>query len=180
MTRNGHRHQGCNRIHRQRAVSGGDVVVVSLRAVIQRVGERVGGFTRVELAARHIVGRTLAVREAVATHRHVAVGQRRAVVGLAGRGGGQRHVTSVHAQLAVHRLSEGVVGRHIRRAAHHLVAGHHVGHGVHMRHRALDRSRQHIVRLQHTLSVGIAAVGQRRTVVLLVLGSGGDDNRGVA
>ena len=107
MTRNGHRHQGCNRIHRQRAVSGGDVVVVSLRAVIQRVGERVGGFTRVELAARHIVGRTLAVREAVATHRHVAVGQRRAVVGLAVRGGGQRHRALVDGNHAV-------VGRDIR------------------------------------------------------------------
>ena len=107
MTHNGHRHQGCNRIHRQRAVSGGDVVVVGLHTAVQRVGERVGRFTRVELAARHIVRCTLAVREAVATHRHVAVGQRRAVVGLAVRGGDQRHRALVDGNHAV-------VGRDVR------------------------------------------------------------------
>ena len=92
VARDGHGHTA-EGVHRQRAVGRGDGVVTGLRTLVQRVGERVGGLAGVELAARHIVRRALARDKAVAIHRHSAVGQLGAVVGLAVRGGSQRHRT---------------------------------------------------------------------------------------
>ena len=155
-----------------------DIVVAGLRAARQCIGERVGRVAGIKLATRHIVRSTLTVCKAVATYRHRAAGQRSAVIGLAVVCRGQRHVTSVNAQLTVNGRREGVVGGHIRGTAHHLVASHHIGDSIHVRHSAFHRGGQHITIQQYARCVGKAVVGQRHTVVLLILGVCRDSDRG--
>ena len=72
----------------QRALNLRNVVVASLRAARQRISEGIGAFADRSLSARYIVRSALARYKAVAAHRHRAVGQRSAVVGLAVACGG--------------------------------------------------------------------------------------------
>ena len=77
---------------RQRAIGGGNAVVLGERALVQGVGERVLGAANRRPGSGHVVGRALAVDEAVASLGNRAVGKRGAVILLGvGRGGhGQR------------------------------------------------------------------------------------------
>ena len=93
--------------HRQRALGGGDVVVAGLGALVQGVGEGVLGAAHDGLGARHVVGRALALGEAVAGDLHLVVGQGRAVVGLGVGGGGQGHLALADGQLAADELDFG-------------------------------------------------------------------------
>ena len=87
-----------------------DCVVVRLRALVQRVGERVIALANVRPASRHVIRRAFAVSKAVsAANRHRAVRQRRAVVDLLVRSRGQRHFALLDHELAVFDLE-----RHLR------------------------------------------------------------------
>ena len=89
LARDRHNHFVRNRIDFQRSVFGGDRVVARQRAFVQRVGELVRALANFRLASRHVVRRALTFNKA--NSRHSVVRQRRAVVGLAGRTGGQLH-----------------------------------------------------------------------------------------
>ena len=82
----------------QRALSLGDGVVGGLGALVQRVGERVLRLADVGNRAGHVVGRALAVNEAVAANGDLRLGQGCAVVNLAGAGGGQGDAALVDGQ----------------------------------------------------------------------------------
>ena len=88
--------------NRQRACGCFDVVVVGIRACVQRIGERIAAASRIQLAAGHIVGRAFTVHESVAAHRHGVVRQRLAVVGLAVRRARQCNATLRDLQFAGH------------------------------------------------------------------------------
>ena len=100
----------------QRAIFRSDGVVVGLRVLVQRVGERVVDLTNIGDGAGHIVGRTLACGKAVAGHGHVAVRQRRAVVDLLGAARSQRHGALCDGQLAVRRHGDDVLLRPVNGA----------------------------------------------------------------
>ena len=95
--------------HRQRALGGGDVVVAGLGALVQGVGEGVLGAAHGGLGARHVVGRALALGEAVAGGGHVSVGQGRSVVDLGVGGGGEGHLALADGQLAVDQFNNGLL-----------------------------------------------------------------------
>ena len=80
----------------------GDVIVVRLRAFVQRIGERVRALACVGLAAGHVVCRTLACHKSVARHRHGVVRQRRLVIDLAVGCARQRYAPLTNHQAAVH------------------------------------------------------------------------------
>ena len=84
------------------ALDGGDGVVGGLGAVVQRVGEEVGGAADQGLAAGHVVGRALAVGPAVAGDGDVVVGERGAVVLLGVGGGGEGDLALVDLEGAVY------------------------------------------------------------------------------
>ena len=77
--------------HRQGAFGLGDVVVVRLGAVLQRVGKVVLAAAYRCLAAGDGVGCTLALCESVSAYRDCIIRQRLAVVGLRCAFRGQRH-----------------------------------------------------------------------------------------
>ena len=89
--------------HCQRAVGSTDVVVRGSRALVQGVGKGIVAGTDLSLAAGHVVGRTLALNEAVAGHSNSVVRQRRAVVLLAVRRARQGD--------AARRDCQGAIGR---------------------------------------------------------------------
>ena len=88
---------------RQLAFGLGDIVVAFFEVRAFRVGDRVRHFTRgnVRHAARRLDIRHFTGNKAVARNLHNRLCQRRAVVGLAGRFGGQHHVALVDRQAAV-------------------------------------------------------------------------------
>ena len=104
VARNRHRHFVRDRRDFQLAFALGDLVVVRLRIAVQHVGELVIARANVRLASRHVVRRAFAISKAVAAYRHLAVRQRRAVVDLLIRSGGQRHFALLDFELAVRRL----------------------------------------------------------------------------
>ena len=112
VARNRHRHFVRDRRDFQLAFALGDLVVVRLRIAVQHVGELVIARANIRLASRHVVRRAFAVRKAVAAYRHLAVRQRRAVVDLLIRSGGQRHFALLDFELAVLNNK-----RHIREVA---------------------------------------------------------------
>ena len=87
--------------HGQRALRGGDGVVVSLGVVVQLVGEGVSRAANVGLGASHVVRGALALREALAANGDVLVGERGAVVDLLVGRGGQGNGTLRDLELAV-------------------------------------------------------------------------------
>ena len=87
-----------------------DCVVVRLRALVQRIGERVIALANIRPASRHVIRRAFVLRKAVsAANRHRVVRQRRAVVDLLIRSRGQRHLALLDHELAVFDLE-----RHVR------------------------------------------------------------------
>ena len=101
MARDRHSHLVGLRLDLQIAFGLRNCIVVSLRVPIQRVVERILGRAYVRNRTGHIVARAFAVHEFVAAHRHGAVRQRRAVIHLAVRRGGQRYITLLDRQAAV-------------------------------------------------------------------------------
>ena len=87
----------------QRSVLRLNRVVVRVRVAVQLVGELVIARANNRLASRHLVRRAFAVSKATARYRHFVLRQRCAVVGLAGRTGGQRHRARADRQAAVIR-----------------------------------------------------------------------------
>ena len=158
----------------------GDGIVRLLEVRAFGVGDRVGHFALVHegYAAGGLDIGHLAVHKAVAAHGDNRLRQRRAVVFLARRLGGQRHGALVDGQLAVDGISEGVVPGHVHVAAHDLVALNDVFAFVaHVRGAALDDRRQNIAFHQHALGEGEAAVRQRGSVVGLAGAVRGDGDR---
>ena len=104
-----------------------DCVVVRLRALVQRVGERVTALANNRLASRHVIRRAFAVSKSVsAANRHRAVRQCRAVVDLAVRSRGQRHLALLDHELAVfdherHLREVRVPVREVRSLQRHVV-----------------------------------------------------------
>ena len=158
----------------------GDGIVRLLEARAFGVGDRVGHFTLVHeghAAGGHDAGH-LARHKAVAGHGNIRLRQRRAVVFLARRLGGQRHGALVDGQLAVDGISEGVVPGHVHVAAHDLVALNDVlAFVAHVRGAALDDRRQHVAFHQHAFGEGEAAIRQRGSVVGLAGAVRGDGDR---
>ena len=98
--------------HRQGAVACGDVVVISLGALLQCVAEEVFTAAHQLLAAGVAVVRTLAVHKAVAGDLDLVLRQSRAVVLLRGALRGDGHIALAHRQGAVFRL-DAELGRHV-------------------------------------------------------------------
>ena len=120
----------------------------------------------------------LARHKAVAGHGDIRHRQRRAVVFLARRFGGQRHGALVDGQLAVDGISEGVVPGHVHVAAHDHIARNFVHARVaHIRGAALDDRRQHVAFHQHALGEGEVVIRQRGSVVDLAGAFRGDGDR---
>ena len=112
VARDRHRHFGRDRRDCQRTIFSLDLVVVRLRALVQRVGERVLALANVRLASRHVIRRTLTFNKALvftSACGHFFLRQRRAVVDLLIRSGSQRHRARVDLEPAV-----GNVKRHVR------------------------------------------------------------------
>ena len=164
----------------QLALFLGDGIVRLLEVRAFVVGDRVGHFAFVHegYAAGGLDIGHLARHKAVAGHGDNRLRQRRAVVGLARRLGGQRHGALVDGQLAVFGISEGVVPGHVHVAAHDLVALNDVFAFVaHVRGAALDDRGQHVAFHQHAFGEGEAAIRQRGSVVGLVFAVRGDGDR---
>ena len=164
-----------------------DLVVRSLRVLVQRVGEGVFAGADLRLAAGDIVRRALALGEAVAADGHGAVRQGLAVIDLLAAVGGQGDGAGIDLQLTVlHRNIVSIVN--IRRTVHDgdvfdLVGGGqclHVGDGAHHRCRqdVTIGQGQGLACLQLIgLAVefnGIAAVRQGLAVISLALAVGDD------
>ena len=108
----------------------------------------------------------LARHKAVAGHGNFRLRQRRAVVFLARRLGGQRHGALVDGQLAINAVREGVVAGYVLIAARDHIARNFVHARVaHIRGAAFDNRGQHVAFHQHVLGEGEAIVRQRRAVV---------------
>ena len=117
LARDRHNHFGFGCRDCQRSFGLGDRIVVRLRALFQRVGERVITRANVRLSARHVVLRAFAVSKAVsAANRHRAVRQRRAVVDLLARARGQRHAALVDRQRSRIRLRNDIFLRRVNLA----------------------------------------------------------------
>ena len=145
-----------------------DCVVVRLRALVQRVGERVIALANVRPASRHVIRRAFAVSKAVAAYRHFAVRQRRAVVDLLIRSRGQRHLALLNHELAVfdherHLREVRVPVREVRSLQRHVV-GARVG-ALHFR---LAVKREVFFRVQLVADVGnrVARYGLLGSVIL--------------
>ena len=158
----------------------GDGIVRLLEVRAFGEGDRVGHFALVHegYAAGGLDIGHLARHKAVAAHGDIRLRQRRAVVFLARRLGGQCYGALVDGQLAVDGISEGVVPGHVHVAAHDLVALNDVFAFVaHVRGAALDDRRQLVAFHQHAFGEGEAAIRQRGSVVGLVFAVRGDDDR---
>ena len=164
----------------QLALFLGDGIVRPLEVRAFGVGDRVGHFAFVHEG--HAAGGRdaghLARHKAVAGHGDIRLRQRRAVVFLARRLGGQRHGALVDRQRAVNAVVEGVVRSYIHAVAHDPVALNDVFAFVaHVRGAALDDRRQHVAFHQHARGEGEAAIRQRGSVVGLVFAVCGDGDR---
>ncbi len=154
-----------------------DVVVGILEARALRVFD--GILNRTIGHIRHAAGRLdvgyFARHKAVSGHGDSRSRQRRAVVFLARRLGGQRYLARVDGQLAINAVREGVVLGHVHVAAHDLVALNDVlAFVAHVRGAAFDNRRQNIAFHQHVFGVGEAVVRQRSSVVGLAVTLRGD------
>ena len=152
---------------RQRAVGLGEFIVASLRALVQRIGERVRTAANHRLAARKRIRRAFARHKAVfRLKRSFSIHKRRSIVRLAQVCRFQRYLALVDGQLAVDGIAEGVVLRHVCFAAHDRVALNDVlAFVAHVRGAALDDCGQLIVGRQHALGEGEAVIRQRGSVV---------------
>ena len=110
VTDDGDNNRGHHGVDHEGALVGRDGVVVGIGALIQRVAERVEGFTGVSLRTGDAVGRTLAHDKAVAGDGDLVLDQSRAVVGLVSGGGGQRDRALRDGHGAVFNNLEGHVG----------------------------------------------------------------------
>ena len=158
----------------------GDGIVRLLEVRAFGVGDRVGHFALVHegYAAGGLDIGHLAVHKAVAAHGDNRLRQRRAVVGLARRLGGQRHGALVDGQAAVNAVREGVVLGHVLAIARDLVAHNFVYAFVaHVRGAALDDRRQFVAVHQHALGVVEAVIRQRGSVIGLFIAVRGDGDR---
>ena len=102
------------------------------------------------------------------------IGQRRAVIDLFGAVGRQLDVHGLHRQRAILALGKGVVLGHVGFPMHDLVARHTVRAAARIGLTAFHGGGQHIAVHQHTLGVGVSAVGQRRAVIGLFFAGSGD------
>ena len=93
----------------KRAFRLGDVVVLSQRAVVQRVVEGVIAGANQGLAARNVISSALAFNKALAANRYLVIGKRRAVVRLAVRSRGERYRTRANDELAIFNLELNVL-----------------------------------------------------------------------
>ena len=155
----------------------GDGVVLGKRIVLQSVtGDGVGAGTDKRLAAndRH-GGKAFSVHKRALGDRVVAVGQRRAVVRLAGAGRRQLDCNRRYRQLTNNGLAEGVARGHVGFAAHDYVARYHVVAAADVRLAALDNRGQNVA-LHQRARVGEAVIRQRRAVVNLLVALRGDGN----
>ena len=100
----------------QRAQFLRDIVVVRVRAFVQRVSERVLARANNRLASRHVVLRAFVLNKAVAANRHIVVRQRGAVVLLAVSSGGQRHAALIDLQRSRIRLRNDIFLRRVNLA----------------------------------------------------------------
>ena len=116
LARDRHNHFGFGCRDCQRSFGLGDRIVVRLRALVQRVGERVRARANNRLASRHVIHRAFAVSKAVAAYRHFAVRQRIAVVDLLARARGQRHAALVDRQRSRIRLRNDIFLRRVNLA----------------------------------------------------------------
>ena len=110
VTDDGDNNRGHHGVDHEGALVGRDSVVVGVGALIQRVAERVEGFTGVSLRTGDAVGRTLAHDKAFAGDGDLVLDQSRAVVGLVSGGGGQRDRALRDGHGAVFNNLEGHVG----------------------------------------------------------------------
>ena len=155
----------------------GDGVVLGKRIVLQSVtGDGVGAGADERLAAsdRH-GGKAFSVHKRALGDRVVAVGQRRAVVRLAGAGRRQLDCNRRYRQLTNNGLAEGVARGHVGFAAHDYVARYHVVAAADVRLAALDNRDQNVA-LHQRARVGEAVIRQRRAVVNLLVALRGDGN----
>ena len=155
----------------------GDGVVLGKRIVLQSVtGDGVGAGADERLAAsdRH-GGKAFSVHKRALGDRVVAVGQRRAVVRLAGAGRRQLDCNRRYRQLTNNGLAEGVARGHVGFAAHDYVARYHVVAAADVRLAALDNRDQNVA-LHQRARVGEAVIRQRRAVVNLLVAVRGDGN----
>ena len=106
----------CTICDRQRSVLRLNRVVLRFRVIFQLVGERVLARANHRLASCHVIRRAFFSNKAVAAYIHIVVRQRRAVVDLAVRSGGQLHRARVDRQAAVIRLRNDIFLRLIYRA----------------------------------------------------------------
>ena len=162
----------------QGAFDSGDDVVVSLGALIQSVSEGILAVANLGLSAGHVIGRALAISEAVAGDGNGAVGQSLAVVDLLVSSRGQGDCTLGDFQSAVDGSAEGVVGGHVGLAAHDLVGGHNIVDGADVGDGAFHNCGQHIAFHQNVLGVGVAVVGQGSAVIGLAVRGSSDDDLG--
>ena len=116
VSRDRYRHFGRDRRDFQLAFGRGNRVVDRLRIVVQLVGELVLALANFLLASRHFIRRAFVLHKAVAANRYLVVRQRRAVVRLAVRSGGQRHLALADRQAAVIRHRNDIFLRLVYRA----------------------------------------------------------------
>jgi len=171
-----HRDRRRLRGDRQRALGPGDRVVARLGAVAEGTGKCIAARALAELAARDVVCRALARYEAAAGFGHSAVRERRAVVDLAPRSGGQGHRALADGQGAVDAGAEGIVAGDVCLAAHDLMARHGIRAAARVGLCAGSDCRKLVARNQDAACKGIAAVGQGRSVIDLCPAVGCDDN----
>ena len=111
-----HNHFGFVRRDCQLAFGLGDIVVVRVRAFVQRIGERVVARANVRLASRHVVRCAFVFNKAVAAYRHRVVRQRFAVVDLLISSRGQRHAALIDLQRSRIRLRNDIFLRRVNLA----------------------------------------------------------------
>ena len=158
----------------------GDGIVALFVVRAGGVGDGVGHFALMHeghAAGSRDIGH-LAVHKAVAGHGNIRLRQRRAVVFLARRLGGQRHGALVDGQLAINAVREGVVAGYVLIAARDHIARNFVHARVaHIRGAAFDNRRQHVAFHQHALGEGEVVIRQRGSVVGLAGAFRGDGDR---
>ena len=153
-----------------------DCVVVRLRALVQRVGERVIALANNRLASRHVICRAFAVSKAVAANRHRVVRQCIAVVGLAVRSGGQRHLALADRQRSRIRLRNDILSCSVNRVKDVFREVRRIGVSIRSRHANVDRAEISAFRrtgkagnalLRSIISL-LVAVRRQRDVLIIV------------
>ena len=146
-----------------------DCVVVRLRALVQRIGERVIALANIRLASRHVIRRAFVLRKAIAANRHFFLRQRIAVVDLLVRSRGQRHLALLDHELAVFDLERHLREVRVRVREVRSLQRHVVGARVGALHFRSAVKREVFFRVQLVADVGnrVARYGLLGSVILL-------------